>query len=555
MRVFKIFFFVIFLFCSLRIEAFAKKIDFKDLSIDEEISQVIMMAVDLHKIEKYKSLLQKGFIGGVLLQWGNYSLEETRHLVNKLQSWSKIPLLVAADYEGGITITPTTLGLANLPTNMMVGAADSEKDTATLFYLAGMELRRAGINVNFAPVLDVNTNMYNPIIGVRSFGSNPELVSRLGTAVIKGLQAAKIAAVAKHFPGHGDISVDTHKTLAATNMSLNKITDIHLMPFKSAIDADVMGIMTAHVIYTELDRYNIATFSKKTIGGLLKKELGFKGIVVSDSLDMEAATHNNSIYEGVIKALNAGVDLVIVRNANLEKVHAKLKQELAVGIKPSRLAEASAKIFSLKQKLGLFNGEEDKVPITDKAYQQVAQTLAKKAITLVRDRQKLIPFINKKTKNVPKVCTLFFSPPRFAQDLLRISKPFIEQGWLVTQYNARLIPRENDFNYGKDCIENSDLSIIGSFQWANKPYYAQVKTINKLLRIDKPIILLSLMSPFDVRFFLNAKTVLAIYGITPYSIEGAAQAILGKIKPEGKLPVKLLPFTKLSKSQENGDEK
>lgn len=523
-----------------------KNIDYDDLTYEQEIGQLIMLSVDLHRIDAYEKIIKKGLIGGVLLQWGDYSLEETRQLVEKLQSWAKVPLLIAADYEGGITLSPTSLGLVNLPTNMMIGAANDEKDTAALFYLAGMELKRAGINVNFAPVLDVNTNMHNPVIGVRSFGSDEETVSKLGTAVINGLQASGVMAVAKHFPGHGDISLDTHKSAAVSNMSLAKLENIHLKPFKSAIDAGVMGIMTAHILYTELDNENIATFSPKILKNYLRKKLMFEGVIVSDSLDMKAVTDYNNIWQAGVKAIKAGADIIIVRGANPYKVYEEIRRELGVSLKPSQIYKASKKIFETKKKLGLFNGHDYKIPASDKAYQEIASSVSKKAITLVRNDQNLIPF---DTKSEKKVCTVFFAPSRFSQELLNINKPFMKEGWLVTQYNAQPIPRNKDLKYASECVQNSDLAIVGSFQWANKPYFSQIRVINELLKINKPVVLVSLMSPFDIRFYLRAKTVLATYGITSYSIEGLAQAVLGHLKPEGKLPVKLLPFEIMSEGE------
>ncbi|NLO91014.1 MAG: hypothetical protein GX410_03340, partial [Elusimicrobia bacterium] len=167
------------------------------LTPEERLAQTIFIAVDSATADEKREAIEKGLVGGVLLQWGDYSLEQTKALAQKLQSWaakspSRVPLLLAADYEGGTVFTPATLGLPNLPSNMMMGSSADDKDSAVLFYLAGVEIRKVGIHINFAPVLDVNTNSANPIIGVRSFGSDPELVSRMGISVIRGLQAAGV---------------------------------------------------------------------------------------------------------------------------------------------------------------------------------------------------------------------------------------------------------------------------------------------------------------------------------------------------------------------------
>ena len=188
---------------------------FEDLSFDEKLGQTLVVFVDVDSAELVRPAIEAGKIGGVLIQWGNYSLKQTQALVDKLQSWAaksphKIPLLISIDYEGGTVYTPITLGFDYLPTNMMLSASGDEEGAATIAYLAGLELRRAGVHINFSPVLDVNSNPHNPIIGVRSFGSDPKNVTRMGVSLINGFKAAGILSIVKHFPGHGDTSLDSH---------------------------------------------------------------------------------------------------------------------------------------------------------------------------------------------------------------------------------------------------------------------------------------------------------------------------------------------------------
>ena len=268
---------------------------FDNLSLEEKLGQTLVAFVDVDSAEQVRLAIEEGKIGGVLIQWGNYSLEETKQLIQKLQSWAKksphqIPLLISIDYEGGTVHTPITLGFDYLPTNMMLSAADDENATASLAYLAGLELRRAGIHINFSPVLDVNSNPHNPIIGVRSFGEDPNKVTQMGLSLIHGFQAAGILSIIKHFPGHGDTAQDSHYKIPAVNASYEQMQKIRLAPFAAAIKQGVDGIMTGHVLYPALDRQNIATFSKPILNDLLRKKMGFKGLLVTDSLDMKSAT-------------------------------------------------------------------------------------------------------------------------------------------------------------------------------------------------------------------------------------------------------------------------
>ncbi|MEK7722459.1 MAG: glycoside hydrolase family 3 N-terminal domain-containing protein, partial [Elusimicrobiota bacterium] len=221
-----------------------------DPPLEEKAAQLLIVSADAADISAAGAAARAG-LGGVQLQWGSYSLEETRRITETLQaaaaaSPSRTPLFIAVDYEGGSVYAPTTLGLLELPTNMMLGAAADENNTATLFYLAGRELKRAGINMAFGPVLDINTNPKNPIIGIRSLGSDPAGASRLGGAIINGLKAAGVIAVGKHFPGHGATEQDSHKTLPEISISTTGLHSAHLAPFRTAVALRIPALMTAH---------------------------------------------------------------------------------------------------------------------------------------------------------------------------------------------------------------------------------------------------------------------------------------------------------------------
>ena len=213
---------------------------FEDLSYEEKLGQTLVVFVDIDSASLVRPAIEQGKVGGVLIQWGNYSLKQTQELIEKLQKWAaksphQIPLLIAIDYEGGTVYTPITLGFDYLPTNMMLSAAQDEESAATIAYLAGLELRRAGIHINFSPVLDVNSNPNNPIIGVRSFGSDPQNVTKMGLALMNGFKAAGVISVVKHFPGHGDTSADSHYQVPVVKASADELQKIHLVPFAEAV--------------------------------------------------------------------------------------------------------------------------------------------------------------------------------------------------------------------------------------------------------------------------------------------------------------------------------
>jgi len=509
--------------------------NFKELTIEEKIGQTLFIYADVNNAEKFKSYIQKGLIGGVLIQWGNYSREETKKLIATLQSWAKespnqIPLLIAIDYEGGTVYSPTTLGLPYLLSNMLIAAANNYEDTQTIFYIIAQELKNLGIHINFSPVMDVNINPDNPIIGIRSFGSNKEIVSSMGKAIINGLQKGGVVAVAKHFPGHGETNIDTHKTLAIFKGSEKEFYDTHLYPFKQAINEGVKGVLTAHIRYPFLDN-KLATYSPNILTNLLKKKLGFKGVVFTDSLDMKGALLDN-ISKAAALSIRAGADVALIARENPEKAIQTIKEK----VPQSRIDNAARKVYNLKKDLNLFSQPvelpDNKV---DQAFEFFAQKITNQAVTLVKNEDKLIPYIPKKDK--PKLCAVFFAPTRFANQLTYFVKPFLESNFEVNYYNAALHPKQKDLTRATACVSNTDLVVIGSLQWANKEIPAQKQAIDNLMKLNKNTILLSLMSPYDIKSYPQAKTFLALYGVNKFSAKAAAEIILGKRQAQGNLPI------------------
>lgn len=529
---------------------------FESLTLEQKLAQTIFIAVDVDTAGKYKTAIEKGLVGGILIQWGNYSLEQTRDLIIKLQGWAakspaKIPLLVAIDYEGGTVYTPVTLGFPYLPTNMLLAAADNLEDTITLFYIVALELKSVGVHINFAPVIDVNINPANPIIGVRSFGSDTNLVGKMGLALITGMQKAGIMAVAKHFPGHGETYQDSHLALPHLSVGEEEFRRVHLPPFQIAVDNGVMGVMTAHIIYDFMDKDNAATFSSVILKGLLREEMGFKGIVISDSLDMAGAIKNSDIITAAVKSLNAGVDLLLTSKRDPIRTHKEIMAQINKTISQARVEDAAKKIFELKQNLGLFDKDIKQADIKSSAtaFEYFAKKLTEEGITAVKTQPGVIPYTKPRRAKAnadgsleekkQKLCSVFFSPARFADQLPVINTPFMEKGWQVEYFNAHMRPKQADIDRAKRCMRDADLVILGSLQWADKPIDSQKKAIDELLESDKDIILLSLMSPYDIQFYPQAKNVIAMYGANKLSAKTAADIILGNIPAKGKLPIKL----------------
>lgn len=252
-------------------------------------------------------LVKKG-VGGVILFARNVSSpEQVAELNRSLKAATPGLLLSSVDQEGG-RVARLRQPWTEWPPLRELGKTGDERLAEEMGRVLAVELKSCGFDVDYAPVLDVDSNPANPIIGDRSFGSDPELVGRMGAAMIKGLQAVNVGACGKHFPGHGDTSQDSHLTLPRLPHDLERLRKIELPPFRHAIQAGVASIMTAHVVFEAVDADVPATMSRRVLDGILRQELGFQGVIISDDLEMKAVHQRFPMVEVVEKALNAGVD-------------------------------------------------------------------------------------------------------------------------------------------------------------------------------------------------------------------------------------------------------
>lgn len=305
-------------------------------------------------------LVQDGRIGGVILFARNVEgPEQLRRLVSELHeaALKANPLLVAIDQEGG-TVQRLRAPWTEWPPMRTVGARDRSGDTHALGVALGRELADLGIGLDFAPVVDVDTNPHNPVIGDRSFAGTPEAVGRHAAALISGLQETGVAACAKHFPGHGDTHVDSHEALPRVSHSIERLREIELPPFQAAIDADVASMMTAHVITEALDAERPATLSRRVLD-ILRHELGYEGVVFSDDLEMAAIADHHAPGDAARLAIEAGCDAILacrrtdVRNAALAALEAL----------PDRLLEGPARrVAALKARYGGGANASDAMP-------------------------------------------------------------------------------------------------------------------------------------------------------------------------------------------------
>ncbi len=304
--------------------------------------------------EEFIKLIRRYQLGGVILFSENIGTkEDLKKHIELLQKSSAIPLFVMIDQEGG-RVNRITQDFPCSQANLYYGKKGDKEGVYEAYSQTARELKKLGVNVNLAPVVDVLTNPANPVIGERSFGSEPELVSEFSRITLEAIRGEGVLACAKHFPGIGDISVDPHKTLPSSSNSKERFERIDFPPFKTAISCEVDFIMSTHVMATELDSSSPATLSEKICTGILRRELNFKGLIVTDDMQMKGIRNNFPLESACILALEAGDDVIII-SENLEEQVKVLdffeKKFKDRELNTARLYEATDRILTLKKKL------------------------------------------------------------------------------------------------------------------------------------------------------------------------------------------------------------
>jgi len=408
------------------------------LSVEEEVGQLFMvwcragfLNVESPEYLQLRDAMQKYHVGSFAMTVhvdGPFLLRsepyEAAELLNRLQRDSKLPLLFAADFERGVATR--LMGTTNFPHAMAFGADGKLEDAENFGRITALEARAVGVHWNFFPDADVNSNPANPIINTRSFGEDPKQVGDLVSAYIKGAHEGGMLTTVKHFPGHGDTATDSHLGVASVNVDRAHLDSIELPPFKQAIDAGVDSVMVAHVTVPALDSdpNHVATISPTVVSDLLEKQLGFKGVVVTDALDMAGLTHlfANDIGRAAVEAFKAGNDLLIIP-ADLGASYDSMVKAVKSGeISKDRLDRSVLKILKTKASLGL--NESRTVDLnalaTDVGKPQditFGQQVADSAITLVRENGKVLPL---KSKGTNKAALPYMSREETHNDTLAV---------------------------------------------------------------------------------------------------------------------------------------
>ena len=517
-------------------------INLKDLTLKEKIGQMIGLAFSGSEYSKELKMQIEDIEAGLIIYFKDNCLNPKQifDLNKKINERAKIPPFIALDQEGGM-VARVTEGVVQSPGAMAISATNNPKSAYVLAKNMGTELRHLGFNFNFAPVGDINNNPKNPVINVRSYSEKPEIVTEYMVEAVKGYHDAKMMTSVKHFPGHGDTAVDSHIGLPIVDFDQNRLDSVELIPFKKMVELDLPGIMASHVLYTKYDDKYPTTLSKKVITGLLREQMGFKGLVVTDSLTMQAVFNNFTLEEIVLNGFNSGCDILLLcgaRNIEMQKEFAETALRLAEEgkISLSKIDNSVERILKYKSIYNcgeMANSFEDIENELEKLERmEYAQKVANDSITLFKDEKKLLPLTKQEKILIVfpqiKVVTLVENDDN-TLSCLADYMPF-----KTDKHYISINPNEEESEDLLKKINNYDKIVYCSYNANFNP--TQASLINQ---IDKDkLIVVALRTPYDINV-LDVSTYVCSYEASLQSFKALVKFLTGEIKANGKLPVTL----------------
>ncbi|PRY59434.1 beta-N-acetylhexosaminidase [Knoellia remsis] len=503
----------------------------------------------LYGVASPAEVVQKYHLGGIIyFAWTDNVANPTQiaGLSNGLQqaalsqpSKVKVPLQVAVDQEQGV-VTRIGPPATQFPGSMALGAGRSTEDARTAARITGEELRAMGINVDFAPVADVNVNPLNPVIGTRSFSSRPDLAASMVAAQVQGYQDdGNVAASAKHFPGHGDTATDSHVAFPVITHTREQWEQIDRPPFQAAIDKGIDMIMTAHLSFPALDDSgNPATLSKPILTGLLREELGYEGVIVTDALNMQGVRDLYGDAEVAVRALEAGVDQLLmtpamdeayaavlgaVRSGRISEkaINDKLRRVLALKVRRGIVADPTVDVSAVPQLVG---------PAENLA---IADAVSNRTTTLVVNDDKVLP-LAASGKNVLVTGYGVTTTQTLAAGLT-------EAGATTTTNVTGTSPTDAQIAAAVAAAQGKDAIVVTTMKaWdtaVTDKRAGQQKLVKALQDTGIPVIVVATRDPYDIAYLPGTRTYLATYSYSPVAIEAVARVIAGTVSPTAKLPV------------------
>lgn len=465
------------------------------------------------------------------------SVSQLTELCTRLHRGEEMPRLIATDQEGG-QLNAFGDGTP-FPGNMALGAVGDPDLAREVGMAVGRELRAVGITVNYAPVCDVASRPGNPSLGIRSFGEDPELVAKMAAAMVEGMQSSGVAAVVKHFPGKGEAEVDPHYELPVLDLDRDRFEQVEFPPFLAGIGAGARMVMMGHYACPELTGSLVpASLSPVMVDGILRQELGFDGVVITDALDMGAVHQDGAVDASA--AIAAGVDLLLCARDpdEHERIRARLREAVHSGsVLPEVLEGSVGRVRALREWLSSFDPPEPSV-VGNTRHRELAAQVATRALTLVRDQAGLVPLsldvadrvlaIMPKPVDLTPADTSSRVPPGLA-DALRSGHPHVTE--LLVDHD----PSREQIAAGVSASFEHKLVVVGTITVTS----GQADLMKAILATGTPTVAVALRTPDDLALYPEAPTYLCTYGFLPPSMAALADALYGRSPITGRLPVSI----------------
>ena len=551
------------------------------MSLEEKVGQMIVssfesdfMSTDSKKFDELVRAVHELKVGGfhlfggsepiptVLLNptYGSVTLGrplEAASIVNRLEAIAPVPLLNTADFETGVGFR--IAGATTFPRLMAFGAARDERLAHEAGRVTGEEARAIGVHVNFAPVVDVNNNPRNPVINTRSYGEDPQMVGRLASAYIRGMQAAGVSATLKHFPGHGDTDVDSHLGLPIIKHPRTRLEQMELVPFRAGVAAGADAVMTAHIELPELDPApnTPTTLSRPIVEGLLRKELGFNGLIYTDSMGMAGVTAMYKPGDAAVRAVKAGNDVVLHSPDDAAAFSGIVEAVKSGEIPIARIEQSVRRILHAKVRAGLHRQKLvnlDQIPavVGTRRNQAVAQQVSERSVTLVKDTRGQLPLNLRPDAQVLYLSVLDYPSGWRIAAPSRTFIPELRQRWpnvTAIELSDRSTPSELELV--RAMAPRFDIVIASVFVRASSASGRMdlaeplTRLLNGFARSNRPFVTIFFGNPYVPMFMPDLPAVLLTYDFYDLAEASAVKALAGEIAITGKLPIELPGYAKV----------
>ena len=537
------------------------------LSLRQQVAQLVIQwlpgsyaSTSSAEFQEWAGWVEDDEIGGLYLSIGlphSYAAK-----VNELQARSRIPLLVTSDFESGgpgmrinhSYALPSLLpqgGGTSFPPTMAFGAIGEERFAREYGRITALEAKAVGLHLNFAPVLDVNSNPENPVINTRSFGEDPETVARLGVAFIEGSHEGGILATAKHFPGHGDTRTDSHVALPVIPADMDRLNSLELVPFRRAINQGVDAVMTAHIVVSGVQGLEAApaTLDARFMTDLLRDDMGFEGLLFTDALVMGALSERYGAAEVAVMALEAGSDVLLMPTDVTESIDAVMTAVDEGRLEPARIRTSARRVLETKARAGLHLGRMVDLDAVDEVvgaadHLAFADTVATRSITLLRDRDAVLPVDSRRTKSV-------FSLTYARADNLIAGTTFdpalASRVELANRARVGTETRKEVYDSLKVVAAEADLVIVSVYApprsgTGEVSVSEDMADFIAVVGSERPMMVISFGNPYLLAALPDSPGYLIAWGAHEVSQSAAVRALFGEAAISGRLPVSIPPF-------------